>query len=95
MLYLDCIHVKVRDTGTVRNKAINIAITVSPTIEKWSDAYPSIAKSWRNNWEHVIPFFAFPPEIRKIIYTTNAIESVNMSLCKVTKIVAHFLMMTR
>lgn len=53
--------------------------------EKWNDAYPSIAKSWRNNWERVIPFFAFPPEIRKIIYTTNAIESVNMSLRKVTK----------
>jgi len=53
--------------------------------EKWNNAYPSIAKSWRNNWERVIPFFAFPPEIRKIIYTTNAIESVNMSLRKVTK----------
>jgi putative transposase len=53
--------------------------------EKWNNAYPSIAKSWRNHWERVIPFFAFPPEIRKIIYTTNAIESVNMSLRKVTK----------
>ena len=53
--------------------------------DKWNHAYPSIAKSWRNNWERVIPFFAFPPEIRKIIYTTNAIESVNMSLRKVTK----------
>jgi putative transposase len=53
--------------------------------EKWNNAYPSIAKSWRNHWERIIPFFAFPPEIRKIIYTTNAIESVNMSLRKVTK----------
>jgi putative transposase len=53
--------------------------------DKWNDAYPSIAKSWRNNWQRVIPFFAFPPDIRKIIYTTNAIESVNMSLRKVTK----------
>jgi putative transposase len=53
--------------------------------DKWNNAYPSIAKSWRNNWERVIPFFAFPPEIRKIIYTTNAIESVNMSLRKVTQ----------
>jgi len=58
--------------------------------EKWNNAYPSIAKSWRNNWERVIPFFAFPPEIRKIIYTTNAIESVNMSLRKVTKNRASF-----
>jgi putative transposase len=53
--------------------------------DTWNFAYPSIAKSWRNHWERVIPFFAFPPEIRKIIYTTNAIESVNMSLRKVTK----------
>ena len=44
-----------------------------------------IAKSWRSNWARVIPFFAHPPEIRKVIYTTNAIESLNMSLRKVTK----------
>ena len=44
-----------------------------------------IAKSWRSNWVRVIPFFAHPPEIRKVIYTTNAIESLNMSLRKVTK----------
>ena len=52
---------------------------------KWNDAYPPIAKSWRNNWMRIIPFFDYPPEIRKIIYTTNAIESVNMSLRKVSK----------
>ncbi len=52
---------------------------------KWDDAYPPIAKSWRNNWTRIIPFFDYPPEIRKIIYTTNAIESVNMSLRKVSK----------
>jgi putative transposase len=51
----------------------------------WSDTYPPIAQSWRNNWARIIPFFDYPPEIRKIIYTTNAIESVNMSLRKVTK----------
>jgi putative transposase len=44
-----------------------------------------IARSWRTNWLRVIPFFAHPAEIRKIIYTTNAIESLNMSLRKVTK----------
>src|SRR5258705_6409972 len=44
-----------------------------------------IAKSWRSNWTRVIPFFAHPPEIRKVVYTTNAIESLNMSLRKVTK----------
>jgi putative transposase len=53
--------------------------------EKWDDKFPMIAKSWRANWARVIPFFAHPPEIRKVIYTTNAIESLNMSLRKVTK----------
>ena len=52
---------------------------------KWHDAYPPIAQSWRNNWARVIPLFDYPPEIRRIIYTTNAIESVNMRLRKVTK----------
>jgi putative transposase len=52
---------------------------------KWDGKYPMISKSWRSNWVRVIPFFAHPPEIRKVIYTTNAIESLNMSLRKVTK----------
>ena len=51
---------------------------------KWDEAYPPIAQSWRKNWARIIPFFDYPPEIRKVIYT-NAIESVNMSLRKVTK----------
>ncbi|GAB5606555.1 IS256 family transposase [Sideroxyarcus sp. TK5] len=53
--------------------------------EKWGEAYLPIVKSWRGNWARLIPFFDYPPEIRKVIYTTNAIESVNMSLRKVTK----------
>ena len=53
--------------------------------DKWSNVYPPIALSWRNNWQRIIPFFDYPPEIRRIIYTTNAIESVNMSLRKVSK----------
>jgi putative transposase len=52
---------------------------------KWDERFPMIAKSWRANWARVIPFFAYPPEIRRVIYTTNAIESLNMSLRKVTK----------
>jgi putative transposase len=52
---------------------------------KWGEAYPPIVKSWRSNWARIIPFFDYPPEIRKVIYTTNAIESVNMSLRKITK----------
>ena len=51
----------------------------------WGEAYPSIGQSWRRNWPRVIPFFDYPPEIRRVIYTTNAIESVNMSLRKITK----------
>jgi putative transposase len=53
--------------------------------KKWDASHPTIAKSWRNNWERIIPLFSYPPEIRKAIYTTNAIESLNMSLRKVTK----------
>lgn len=53
--------------------------------QKYNSRYPLIAKPWRANWERIIPFFGYPPEIRKVIYTTNAIESLNMSLRKVTK----------
>ncbi|MGZ8913826.1 MAG: IS256 family transposase [Methylobacter sp.] len=52
---------------------------------QWNDAYPPIAQIWRRNWSRIIPFFDYPPEIRRLIYTTNAIESVNMSLRKITK----------
>lgn len=52
---------------------------------KWGQDYPSIVKSWRGNWARIIPFFDYPPEIRKVIYTTNAIESMNMGLRKVSK----------
>lgn len=52
---------------------------------KWDEEHPTISKSWRSNWERLSVFFDFPPQIRKVIYTTNAIESVNASLRKVTK----------
>src|SRR5205085_1120888 len=52
---------------------------------KWDAQFPTIARSWRVNWERVTPFFAYPAEIRKVIYTTNAVESVNMSLRKIIK----------
>ena len=52
---------------------------------KWDDDYLPIGQSWRRNWLRLTPFFDYPPEIRKVIYTTNAIESVNMSLRKLTK----------
>lgn len=53
--------------------------------EHWDGQYPTLSKSWMNHWQRVIPFFAFPPDIRKAIYTTNAIESLNMTLRKVLK----------
>ena len=53
--------------------------------EKWDGAYPTISQMWRRNWEHLTPFFAYPADIRKVIYTTNTIESLNMSLRKVIK----------
>jgi putative transposase len=51
---------------------------------KWPK-YPAIGRLWRDNWERVIPFFAFPEEVRKVVYTTNAVESLHMSLRKVIK----------
>ena len=53
--------------------------------DKWDGDYLPIGQSWRRNWPRLVPFFDYPPEIRKVIYTTNAIESVNMSLRKLTK----------
>ena len=52
---------------------------------KWDAQYPTISQMWRRNWEHLTPFFAYPADIRKVIYTTNAVESLNMSLRKVIK----------
>ena len=49
-----------------------------------------ISQSWKNNWDRLIPFLEYPPEIRKVIYTTNAIESLNMTLRKVIKNRASF-----
>ncbi|ABO57961.1 transposase, mutator type [Burkholderia vietnamiensis G4] len=56
----------------------------------WGAKYPTIVQSWRRAWEHVIPFFVFPPEIRRVVYTTNAIESLNMQLRKIIKTRGHF-----
>ena len=57
---------------------------------QWGKKLPAIVQSWRRVWEQVIPFFAYPQEIRKIIYTTNAIESLHMQLRKVLKTRGHF-----
>ena len=53
--------------------------------KKWDDKYPTISQSWRRNWQGIIPFMAYPENIRKVIYTTNAIESLHHSLRKIIK----------
>jgi putative transposase len=56
----------------------------------WGRKYPAIAASWRRNWEQVIPFFAFAHEIRRMIYTTNAIESLHSQVRKAVRGRGHF-----
>ena len=56
----------------------------------WGAKYPMIVAAWQRAWEHVTPFFVFPPDIRRVIYTTNAIESLNMQLRKIIKTRGHF-----
>ena len=56
----------------------------------WGLQFPTVVASWRRAWTQVIPFFAFPPEVRRVIYTTNALESVNARLRKIIKTRGHF-----
>jgi putative transposase len=57
---------------------------------KWDATYPMVSQIWRRHWDRIIPFFAYPGEIRKVIYTTNTIESLNMSLRKIIKMRGSF-----
>ena len=57
---------------------------------KWGQKFPPVVKAWREAWEYVIPFLAFPPEVRRVIYTTNAIEALNRQLRKAVKTKGHF-----
>ena len=56
----------------------------------WGRKFPTVVASWRRVWTHVIPFFAFPPEVRRLLYTTNALESVHAQLRKIIKTRGHF-----
>jgi transposase-like protein len=56
----------------------------------WGQKFPTVVAAWRRAWDRVIPFFAFPPAVRKVIYTTNAIESINARLRKIIKTRGHF-----
>jgi putative transposase len=58
--------------------------------QKWGARFPVITQAWRENWEYVTPFLAFPPEVRRVIYTTNAIEALNRQLRKAVKTKGHF-----
>ena len=60
-------------------------LALSEFSNKWDGKYPSISQSWLKNWENLTPFFAYPADVRRAIYTTNAIESMNMTLRKVIK----------
>jgi putative transposase len=59
-------------------------------VSSWGVRFPTIAKAWRQAWAHVIPFFAFPPDIRRLIYTTNALESIHARVRKIIKTRGHF-----
>jgi putative transposase len=58
--------------------------------EKWGERFPVITQAWLDAWEYVTPFLAFPPEVRRVIYTTNAIEALNRQLRKAIKTKGHF-----
>jgi len=84
-------------SGSRRSELIYRAATVeeaehqfSEFAATWDARYPSIAKSWKANWARIVPMFGTPFEIRRAVYTTNAIESLNMSLRKVIKTRASF-----
>ena len=57
--------------------------------DKWGSRFPVITQAWLNAWEYVTPFLAFPPELRRVVYTTNAIEALNRQLRKAIKTKGH------
>jgi transposase-like protein len=73
----------------VSAEAAEVELTAFET-GPWGQKFPTVAASWRRAWSNVIPFFAFPPELRRVIYTTNSIESVNARLRKIIKTRGHF-----
>ena len=75
------------DLKTVYQSAMisEAEIRLDEFAKKWDAQYPTISAAWHRHWAHIIPFFDYPADIRKVIYTTNAIESMNMSIRKVTK----------
>src|SRR5215213_2952941 len=92
------VNYKDRKNVTAQLKLIYAAPTEAAArqaLDAWTDSdvgrqYPAIKRQWESAWEQVIPFFAFPPEVRKVIYTTNMIESINYQLRKISKTRGHF-----
>ena len=80
--------------GTIRNpKTLQKTADVRSELKSrlsTGGKFPTVVAAWRRAWDRVIPFFAFPPSIRRVIYTTNAIESVNARLRKIIKTRGHF-----
>jgi putative transposase len=70
--------------------AVEAEVRLEEFAAKWDPVYPMVSQIWQRNWARIIPFFAYPQEIRKAIYTTNAIESLNMSLRKIVKMRGSF-----
>jgi transposase-like protein len=70
----------------------DLALRALETFERgeWGQRFPTIGAAWRRAWTRVVPFFAFPPAIRRVIYTTNALESVNARIRKIIKTRGHF-----
>lgn len=58
--------------------------------EKWDERFPTISRAWLEHWEHITPFLAFPPDLRRIVYTTNTIEALNRQVRKIIKTRGHF-----
>jgi len=65
--------------------AVEAEMNLELFMDKWGGKYQAIGKLWKENWERVIPFFAFPEDVRKVIYTTNAVEALNRGLRKIIK----------
>ena len=78
-------------------KPIYTAVNVDAAAEalaafgaEWGERYPMIGKTWRDAWEHVIPFLAFPDDVRRVVYTTNTIEALHRQIRKTIKTRGHF-----
>jgi putative transposase len=78
--------------GVYRAETAQVGLTALEAFEDgpWGRKYPAIAQSWRRHWNQVIPFFAFPEGVRRIIYTTNAIEALNSKLRRAVRTRGHF-----